>query len=157
MEAISSHLGFPTLSIKCVFVCGRQEVKGRTGCQVSECCNEGLGQSQGLFMFWQMADSTAEDYQVFLFLSFTLVFCTSSCSTPSCFLPSSFIVFFLLSPQFLTHSFSSRSLNLCILFPLSAVSLPYCPSFFPPSLCQSCWMFLVASCSASLPFYAQSY
>lgn len=49
----SSHLGFSTLFIKCLFV---GEVKRETGCQVSEWGKEGLGPSQGLFMFWQIWD-----------------------------------------------------------------------------------------------------
>lgn len=161
--ALSSHLGFSTLSIKCLFVCGRQEVKRGTVCQVSEWCNEGLGRSQGLFMFWQIWDwgwlNCRRLPAPFEFSSLLLPFaclhflsvqfhCLSFLNLVSFLLPSlNYILFFSSFPEFL----------LCRLFPLSTISVSYCPSYFPPFLCQSCWMFLVASCSMSLPSYALCY
>lgn len=53
-----------------------------------------------------------------------------------------------------SHSvnFSCVDFSHCLL-----LFVPYCASFFPSFLCQSCWMFLVASCSKCLPSYALCY
>lgn len=162
--AISSHLGFSTLSIKCLFVCGWQEVKRGTGCQVSECCNEGLGQSQGLFMFWQIWDwltQLQETANTFWFLFFVLAFCMSSFSASSCFFLSSFIVclslIFSVShsllqaifPFFFSHSlnfpcvyFSHCPLCLSLIVPLSF------PHFFVSH--AGCFLLPAAPCLSPL-------
>lgn len=133
--AVSSHLGFSTLSIKCLFVCGRQEVKRGTGCQVSECCNEGLGQSQGLFMFWQIWDwgwlncrglPTPFDFSSLLLPFACLHFpsvqfhCLSFLNLLSFLLPSLDYI-----PFFFSHSlnFSCVDFSHCPLFPSLIVPL----------------------------------
>ncbi len=111
------------------------------------------------------ADSTAEDCQnLLIFLSLLLPFTCLYFHSLFVISPSTIIVcvslIFLVSYCLLQTTFLFLSLPefpLCRLFPLSSISVSYCPSFFPPSLCQSCGMFLIASYSTSLPSYALCY
>lgn len=130
VEAISSHLGFSPLSIKCLFVCGQQEVKRGAGCQVSECCKEGLGHSRGLFMFWQIWEwgwlnskrlPTPFDFSSLLFPFARLHFQPLRLVSLSVFLQSSpFLTHFLnyCFSFFFSHSlnFSFVDFSHCLLF-----------------------------------------
>lgn len=161
VDTVSSQLGFSTLSFKCLFVCGWQEVKRGIG-RLEEW---ETWRVKGFFLCSGRSETeaylTAEDCQ-HLLISFL---CMSSFSAPFLFsFQSGFIVsFYNLLRDLLTYfklllplSFFQEFL-LCRLFPLSAISISYCPASSPPFLRQSCWMFLVASFYMSLPSYALYY
>lgn len=155
----SSHLGFSTLFIKCLFA---GEVKR------DWVSSERVGQrgawteSRAFYVLAHLRRRLSQLERASNFLRLFSLFGLFACLNslpPSLVLLSAFLKYQFQPLSLDCFSFfpSSSEVLSCRLFPLSASPIAYWPSFFSLFSCQSCWRILIASCSMPLHSYALCY